>query len=185
VLSDRKLTLQTFDFAPHLFSLSSSPFFLPFLDHLRRFSLLALDPRQLRDSVSAYEQLLASAKAYRNALIALSSASTGLAGALETCSRVKGAGESAENLMAASGLHYMVSSSSSVLVSSPSLGCFEETLIRDREVRAIHCTEALRFRSCTLTISTLRISLRDMSSTKRYFPTRLQRLDKLKQRTYG
>lgn len=72
---------------------------------------------QLRESVAAYEQLLATAKGYRNALITLSSASTALAGALGECARVKGAGDSGENLMAASGLHYMIANSGQVLVS--------------------------------------------------------------------
>lgn len=72
---------------------------------------------QLRESVAAYEHLLTTAKGYRNALIALSSASTALAGALGECARVKGAGDSGENLMAASGLQYMVANSGQVLVS--------------------------------------------------------------------
>ncbi|GAA6000112.1 hypothetical protein JCM10207_006057 [Rhodosporidiobolus poonsookiae] len=79
----------------------------------------------LRESVAAYEQLLGSAKAYRNALIALSHASTSLAGALGECARVKGAGESGEQLMAASGLHYMVANSGQVL---------SDTLYRSFEV---------------------------------------------------
>ncbi|GAA6060103.1 hypothetical protein JCM10212_003511 [Sporobolomyces blumeae] len=79
----------------------------------------------LRDSVTAYEQLLAAAKSYRNALIAVSAASTDLAGALGQCSRVKGAGESAEHLLAASGLHYMVANSGQVL---------SDTLYRSFEV---------------------------------------------------
>lgn len=71
----------------------------------------------LRESVAAYELLLSSAKAYRNALIALSTASTALAGALGECARVKGAGDSGESLLAASGLQYMVANSGQVLVS--------------------------------------------------------------------
>ncbi|GAA5984278.1 hypothetical protein JCM10908_006121 [Rhodotorula pacifica] len=79
----------------------------------------------LRESVAAYEQLLSTAKGYRNALIALSSASTALAGALGECARVKGAGDSGENLMAASGLQYMVANSGQVL---------SDTLYRSFEV---------------------------------------------------
>lgn len=71
---------------------------------------------QLRESVAAYEGLLSTSKAYRNALIALSSASTALAGAMGECARVKGAGEAGEGLLAASGLHYMVANSGQVLV---------------------------------------------------------------------
>jgi hypothetical protein len=88
---------------------------------------------QLRDSVQAYEQLLGSAKAYRNALIALSAASTGLAGALMECGRVKGAGESAEHLMAASGIHYMVANSGQVL---------SDTLYRSFEVPLMHAYDS-------------------------------------------
>ncbi|GAA5921656.1 hypothetical protein JCM1841_000897 [Sporobolomyces salmonicolor] len=79
----------------------------------------------LRDSISAYEQLLATATAYRNALISMSAASTALAGALGECARVKGAGESGEQLLAASGLHYMLSNSGQVL---------SDTLYRSFEV---------------------------------------------------
>lgn len=71
---------------------------------------------QLRESVSAYESLLSTSKSYRNALIALSTASTALAGAMGECARVKGAGEAGEGLLAASGLHYMVANSGQVLV---------------------------------------------------------------------
>lgn len=83
--------------------------------------------------MEAYEQLLSSAKAYRNALIALSSASTGLASALMECGRVKGAGESAENLLAASGIHYMVANSGQVL---------SDTLYRSFEVPLMHAYDA-------------------------------------------
>ncbi|GAA6052873.1 hypothetical protein JCM3770_004387 [Rhodotorula araucariae] len=69
----------------------------------------------LRESVAAYESLLATAKAYRNALIALSTASTALAGAMGDCARVKGAGEAGEGLLAASGLQYMVANTGQVL----------------------------------------------------------------------
>ncbi|GAA5975771.1 hypothetical protein JCM11641_005868 [Rhodosporidiobolus odoratus] len=79
----------------------------------------------LRESVSAYEQLLSSSKSYRNALIALSQAATAMAGALGECARVKGAGDSGEQLLAASGLHYMVANSGQVL---------SDTLYRSFEV---------------------------------------------------
>ncbi|GAA5833450.1 hypothetical protein JCM9279_001527 [Rhodotorula babjevae] len=79
----------------------------------------------LRESVSAYESLLSTSKQYRNALIALSTASTALAGAMGECARVKGAGEAGEGLLAASGLHYMVANSGQVL---------SDTLYRSFEV---------------------------------------------------
>ncbi|GAA5921800.1 hypothetical protein JCM3775_001827 [Rhodotorula graminis] len=79
----------------------------------------------LRESVSAYESLLSTSKAYRNALIALSTASTALAGAMGECARVKGAGDAGEGLLAASGLHYMVANSGQVL---------SDTLYRSFEV---------------------------------------------------
>lgn len=45
-------------------------------------------------------------------------ATTAFAGALEECARVKGAGESGDQLLAASGLQYMIANSGQVLVSS-------------------------------------------------------------------
>lgn len=45
-----------------------------------------------------------------------SEAATAFAGALEECARVKGAGESGDQLLAASGLQYMIANSNSVLV---------------------------------------------------------------------
>ncbi|KAM0752818.1 hypothetical protein T439DRAFT_323431 [Meredithblackwellia eburnea MCA 4105] len=69
----------------------------------------------LRASVAAYEGLLATAKAYRNALLAVGTATTAFAAALEECARVKGAGHSGDQLLAASGLQYMIANSNSVL----------------------------------------------------------------------
>lgn len=59
---------------------------------------------------------------FRHTDVTLSSASrpasTVFASALEECARVKGAGESGDYLLAASGLQYMVANSGQVLVSA-------------------------------------------------------------------
>ncbi|SPC68127.1 related to IVY1 - phospholipid-binding protein [Ustilago sp. UG-2017b] len=69
----------------------------------------------LRTSLAAYEALLASAKAYTSAMLAMAKASSDLACALETCARVKGAHESGPGLQAASGLHFLKSNYEQVL----------------------------------------------------------------------
>ncbi|KAK4048318.1 hypothetical protein OIV83_004840 [Microbotryomycetes sp. JL201] len=87
----------------------------------------------LRASVSAYEGLLAAAKQYRNATVAMSAASIEMAGALEACARVKGAYQSAEPLMAASGVHYMIANSGQVL---------SDMLYRSFEIPLMHAFDA-------------------------------------------
>ncbi|SNX88090.1 related to IVY1 - phospholipid-binding protein [Melanopsichium pennsylvanicum] len=69
----------------------------------------------LRTSISAYEALLASAKAYTSTMLSMAKASSDLACALETCARVKGAHESGPGLQAASGLHFLKSNYQQVL----------------------------------------------------------------------
>lgn len=69
----------------------------------------------LRNSLSAYETLLTASKAYTQALIALGSASSELAVALESCSRLKGAHKVGSGVLAASGVHHMASNSWSIL----------------------------------------------------------------------
>lgn len=69
----------------------------------------------LRTSLAAYEALLASAKAYTSAMLAMAKASSDLACALETCARVKGAHDSGPALQAASGLHFLKSNYEQVL----------------------------------------------------------------------
>lgn len=69
----------------------------------------------LRTSLAAYEALLASAKAYTSAMLAMAKASSDLGCALETCARVKGAHESGPGLQAASGLHFLKSNYEQVL----------------------------------------------------------------------
>ncbi|KAM0791171.1 hypothetical protein ACM66B_005655 [Microbotryomycetes sp. NB124-2] len=87
----------------------------------------------LRASVAAYEGLLAAAKQYRNATVAMSAASIEMAGALEACARVKGAYQSAEPLMAASGVHYMIANSGQVL---------SDMLYRSFEIPLMHAFDA-------------------------------------------
>lgn len=69
----------------------------------------------LRNSLNAYESLLKASKTYTQALIALGSASSELAVALESCSRLKGSHKVGSGLLAASGVHHMASNSWSIL----------------------------------------------------------------------
>ena len=62
-------------------------------------------------------------------------ASTVFASALEECARVKGAGESGDHLLAASGLQYMVANSGQVLVSWLASRCAHNIRIVLTEVR--------------------------------------------------
>ncbi|KDE09256.1 hypothetical protein MVLG_00576 [Microbotryum lychnidis-dioicae p1A1 Lamole] len=100
-----------------------------FLDLGAAGPALIINRADLRASVAAYENLLAAAKAYRNAMLALSAASTGFAHALEECARVKGAGTSGEQLLAASGMQYLVASSGQIL---------SDTLYRSFEIPLLH-----------------------------------------------
>ncbi|KAK0541870.1 hypothetical protein OC844_007947, partial [Tilletia horrida] len=72
----------------------------------------------LRNSVSAFEGLLSAAKGYTNVMLTMAQASAELAGALETCARVKGAHESGAGLHAASALHFLMSNYQQVLADS-------------------------------------------------------------------
>ena len=118
----------------------------------------------MRNSLETYERLLLTAKGYRNAMLALASATSNFASALETCARQKGAahpprptanssnssalleeedtrveeanqGENGnerqhvdsaagERLMAAAGLHHMMSNQQQLLVCEICLSVF-------------------------------------------------------------
>ncbi|OCF42419.1 hypothetical protein I317_03794 [Kwoniella heveanensis CBS 569] len=71
--------------------------------------------KDLRASILCFEDLMAAAKAYRNALLAMSSATAALASAMEACSRVKGCRSSNSGLAGASGLQYLVSNHEQIL----------------------------------------------------------------------
>ncbi|KAL8280318.1 hypothetical protein RQP46_007235 [Phenoliferia psychrophenolica] len=64
---------------------------------------------------------------------AQSGSTTAFAGALEECARVKGAGESGDQLLAASGLQYMIANSNSVL---------SDTLYRQFEIPLLHAYDS-------------------------------------------
>ncbi|CAD6893887.1 unnamed protein product [Tilletia caries] len=72
----------------------------------------------LRASLSAFEGLLSAAKGYTNVMLTMAQASAELAGALETCARVKGAHESGAGLHASSALHFLMSNYQQVLADS-------------------------------------------------------------------
>ena len=87
--------------------------------------LLATHRADLRQSLASFEGLLTTAKAYRNAMLALATATAAFASALEECARQKGAMvanvETEEEapgmkLMAASGLHHLMANHTQVLV---------------------------------------------------------------------
>ncbi|PWZ00436.1 hypothetical protein BCV70DRAFT_199715 [Testicularia cyperi] len=84
------------------------------LDFPMRPSIL-ITRADLRNSLSAYEALLSSAKAYTSAMLAMAKASSDFACALEACARVKGAHDSGPALQAASGLHFLKSNYEQVL----------------------------------------------------------------------
>ncbi|WWC68675.1 uncharacterized protein I206_102608 [Kwoniella pini CBS 10737] len=71
--------------------------------------------KDLRQSISCLEELMAAAKAYRNALLAMSSATAAFASAMEACSRVKGCRSSNSALAGATGLQYLVSNHEQIL----------------------------------------------------------------------
>ncbi|WVQ73695.1 hypothetical protein IAR50_003275 [Cryptococcus sp. DSM 104548] len=71
--------------------------------------------KDLRQSIASFEELMAAAKAYRNALLAMSSATAAFATAMEACSRVKGCRSSNSALAGASGLQYLVSNHEQLL----------------------------------------------------------------------
>ncbi|WVQ83624.1 hypothetical protein IAT38_005765 [Cryptococcus sp. DSM 104549] len=71
--------------------------------------------KDLRQSIACFEDLMAAAKAYRNALLAMSSATAAFATAMEACSRVKGCRTANSALAGASGLQYLVSNHEQLL----------------------------------------------------------------------
>ncbi|CAJ0914076.1 15570_t:CDS:2, partial [Entrophospora sp. SA101] len=71
--------------------------------------MVILTRADIRASLEAYEQLLASAKIYRNQMIALSQATANFGQSLERIARCKGALEDGPNFQAAAGLHFLMS----------------------------------------------------------------------------
>jgi uncharacterized protein YlxW (UPF0749 family) len=105
-----------------------------------RLPRLLVNRSDLRNSLNAYETLLSASKTYTQALLSLSSASSDLACALETCSRLKGAHQVGSGLLAASGVHHMSSNSLSILADS----WWKETaipLLEHHDLYVQACTE--------------------------------------------
>ncbi|EJT45987.1 hypothetical protein A1Q1_05533 [Trichosporon asahii var. asahii CBS 2479] len=71
--------------------------------------------KDLRASIACFEDLMAAAKAYRNALLAMSSATAAFASAMEACSRVKGCREANAALAGAGGLQFLISNHEQLL----------------------------------------------------------------------
>lgn len=107
---------------------------------LSRLPPILVNRSDLRDSLSAYEALLSASKGYTQALLSLSSASSDLACALQTCSRLKGAHEVGSGLLAASGVHHMASNSLTILADT----WWKETaipLLEHHDMYVQACTE--------------------------------------------
>lgn len=66
-----------------------------------------LGPSDIETSIAVYENLLHTAKLYRNSLAALSQCANAFGAALEECSRTKGVDEAAEALINVAGLQYL------------------------------------------------------------------------------
>ncbi|RSH94613.1 hypothetical protein EHS25_004417 [Saitozyma podzolica] len=71
--------------------------------------------KDLRQSIACFEDLMAAAKAYRNALLAMSSATAAFASAMEACSRVKGCRSANAGLAGTSGLQFLVANHEQLL----------------------------------------------------------------------
>lgn len=74
--------------------------------------------REVADTVQRYNGVVEAARRYSEALIQVSAAAAEFGSALEDCARCKGAGASAESLMAAGGLHFLVSNHHQILAKS-------------------------------------------------------------------
>ncbi|KAL0242339.1 hypothetical protein I308_105968 [Cryptococcus tetragattii IND107] len=88
--------------------------------------------KDLRQSIACFEELMAAAKAYRNALLAMSSATAAFATAMEACSRVKGCRSSNSALAGAGGLQYLVSNHEQLLA---------DTVYRQFEIPLLHALD--------------------------------------------
>ncbi|KIR58153.1 hypothetical protein I314_06118 [Cryptococcus bacillisporus CA1873] len=88
--------------------------------------------KDLRQSIACFEELMAAAKAYRNALLAMSSATAAFATAMEACSRVKGCRSSNSALAGAGGLQYLVSNHEQLLA---------DTVYRQLEIPLLHALD--------------------------------------------
>lgn len=74
-----------------------------------------LCPSDIETSIAAYENLLQTAKSYRNQLASLSQSANAFGAALEQCSRTKGVDEAADSLSNVAGLQYLLANHQSVL----------------------------------------------------------------------
>lgn len=95
--------------------------------------------REVAETLTAYNGLLDAAQKYRESLQLVSIAAASFGKALEECARCKGAGTSAESLLAAGGLHYLVSNHQQILSKSITRGF--ETPVR-KEVEMFKATMA-------------------------------------------
>ncbi|KAL1410327.1 hypothetical protein Q8F55_004334 [Vanrija albida] len=71
--------------------------------------------KDLRASIACFEDLMAAAKAYRNALLAMSGATAAFASAMEACSRIKGCRGANAALAGGAGLQFLISNHEQIL----------------------------------------------------------------------
>lgn len=74
--------------------------------------------RDVNETINCYSGVVKAAQRYREALFNVSAAAAEFGSALESCAKCKGAGSSAESLLAAGGLHYLVSNHQQILAKS-------------------------------------------------------------------
>lgn len=107
---------------PSTLNLLNSPSSLPIPQDI-------LSRADVAHSISAYESLLSTAKAYRKALAAVSAAASSFGAALEACARCRGTGPNGHGILNASGLQYLIGSNMNIL---------SEGLYRGFEVPLLH-----------------------------------------------
>ncbi|ORX33655.1 hypothetical protein BD324DRAFT_209742 [Kockovaella imperatae] len=71
--------------------------------------------KDLRQSIACFEDLMSAAKAYRNALLAMSSATASFATAMEACSRVKGCRSANAGMLSGGGLQHLIANHEQIL----------------------------------------------------------------------
>ncbi|KAH3665657.1 hypothetical protein OGAPHI_003845 [Ogataea philodendri] len=78
--------------------------------------------KDFNDTIGSCRDLVRTAAAYRDALVALGTAASEFGRSLEDCARCKGAGATSEGLMTASGFHHQIANHQQILAHSLSTG---------------------------------------------------------------
>ncbi|CAG8441436.1 1445_t:CDS:2 [Diversispora eburnea] len=147
---------------------------------------VVLSRADIRASFEAYEQLLGSAKLYRNQMIALAQASAGFGQALERMARCKGALESGPALQAAAGLHYLMSNHQQVL-SDAFYKKFEIPLLENLDNHKVNVLTAEENYDRSLAEMSKRIKeteAENLRSGRKHLTQQVEDLDRLKTEYY-